>query len=40
METTFTICPLEEKDIPNTDKIIVPRKDVATYDMYPAMSAY
>ncbi len=30
----------EEKDIPNTDKIIVPRKDVATYDMYPAMSAY
>ena len=30
----------EEKDIPNTDKIIIPRKDVATYDMYPAMSAY
>ena len=30
----------EEKKIPNTDKIIVPRKDVATYDLYPAMSAY
>lgn len=30
----------EEKDLPNTDKIIVPRKDVATYDLYPKMSAY
>lgn len=30
----------EEKDLPNTDKIIIPRKDVATYDLYPKMSAY
>ena len=30
----------EEKELPNTDKIIVPRKDVATYDLYPKMSAY
>ena len=30
----------EEKDLLNTDKIIVPRKDVATYDLYPKMSAY
>ena len=30
----------EEKDLPNTDKIIVPRKDVTTYDLYPKMSAY
>ena len=30
----------EEKDLPNTDKIIVPRKNVATYDLYPKMSAY
>lgn len=30
----------EEKNLPNTDKIIVPRKDVATYDLYPKMSAY
>ncbi len=30
----------EEKALPNTDKIIVPRKDVATYDLYPKMSAY
>ncbi len=30
----------KEMDLPNTDKIIIPRKDVATYDLYPAMSAY
>ncbi len=30
----------EEKNLPNTDKIIVPRKEVATYDLYPKMSAY
>lgn len=29
-----------EKDIPNTGKIILPRKDVATYDIYSGMSAY
>lgn len=30
----------EELNLPGTDKIIVPRKDVATYDMAPEMSAY
>lgn len=29
----------EELDLPGTDKIIVPRKDVATYDLAPEMSA-
>ncbi len=28
-----------ERNLENTDKLIVPRKDVATYDMYPAMSS-
>lgn len=30
----------KEMELPNTDKIIVPRKNVATYDMAPEMSAY
>lgn len=29
-----------ELELKGTDKIIVPRKDVATYDLYPAMSSY
>ncbi len=29
----------KEMDLPGTDKIIVPRKDVATYDLAPEMSA-
>jgi len=29
----------KEMDLPQTDKIIVPRKDVATYDLAPEMSA-
>ncbi len=28
-----------DRDLPGTDKIIVPRKDVATYDLAPEMSA-
>ncbi len=30
----------EERTLENTDCLIVPRKDVATYDMYPAMSSF
>lgn len=29
----------KEMDLPNTDKIIIPRKEVATYDLAPEMSA-
>ena len=29
-----------EMDLPLTDKIIIPRKEVATYDLAPSMSAY
>ena len=29
----------KEMELPNTDKIIIPRKDVATYDLAPEMSA-
>ncbi len=29
----------EEKDLRGTDKVIIPRKEVATYDLYPSMSA-
>lgn len=29
-----------ELELKGTDKIIVPRKDVVTYDLYPAMSSY